>query len=263
MNNKKGRDKTMKKTTHSYKEILQENKDLKIKIKILKEAVEQFDFLKTDYDNLLKNLKKENMHNKDDIEKIVNKKIGNIKDVNKNLKKELTELETISNYDTLTKLRNRRNYNKILDELIGKAILEDVNFILIVFDVDNFKKYNDTYGHDSGDIVLSELGKTFNKFSKRNDEYFFRYGGEEFVYTTIGKNKKEILNLCEAIKNDLENKKIKHIHNTTGYVTISMGTIIITPNNIFNYKDNFFEIADKNLYNSKDTGRNKNTITVV
>lgn len=169
------------------------------------------------------------------------------KEKQESLKKEKIEMELLMNMDDLTNINNRRSFNHALEEL-KKG--NDEMIAIAMLDLDNFKEFNDSYGHQRGDEALVEVGNALKKISNENVKVY-RYGGDEF--TIIFKNQdeeavKEILNqLCQYV---LE-KKIIHCNSyVCEYLTISYGYAICTAQN--KDVDQLLYAADQNLYAVKD-----------
>ena len=121
------------------------------------------------------------------------------------------------------------------------------NFNLIIFDIDNFKAINDTYGHMFGDEVIIKVAKEALKAIGKNDR-IYRYGGEEFVIINTSKNIDDAINLGETIRKNIEAIKWEK----DAKVTVSMGISNKAVNS-----EVTFENADNNLYIAKKTGKNK------
>ncbi|MCP4970706.1 MAG: GGDEF domain-containing protein [Arcobacter sp.] len=170
--------------------------------------------------------------------------------IKKKLDITLGKLESFANNDTLTNITNRR-YGL---ELIENAILDSKRYndkiSLIMFDVDNFKKINDTYGHKCGDLVLINLVKITQSTLRKND-IFCRFGGEEFIICLPKTNIKTAITISERIKQALNQNIIKPIK---GYVEVSGGIVERRQNQNIN---DIIEEADKLLYNAKNNGRNQ------
>ncbi|MCR4841642.1 MAG: GGDEF domain-containing protein [Eubacterium sp.] len=146
--------------------------------------------------------------------------------------------------DSLTGISNRGYFNKALLKLkTGKT-----PYGIIMIDIDDFKKVNDTYGHGTGDEVLMKFGEIFNDFNNTNITPY-RYGGEEFVIIV----KNNPLSSIEAISENIR-IIIENTHWNFGTVTVSIG--IATSDEGF---DSVLERADKNLYASKSEGKNRTT----
>lgn len=175
-------------------------------------------------------------------------------------------LEKISITDELTSLLNRRAFN-----IFSKGLWKENSYILMVIsDIDNFKKYNDHYGHQKGDIVLKQVAlaikkNVINNKVKKKDGYVFRIGGEEFVYIKKYKYKpteKTLNEFLYGINKKIYDLHIEHIdNNNIGYVTVSLGAVCFKPSSYT--MDYVFDIADKNLYLSKTNGRNRFTYNII
>jgi len=166
------------------------------------------------------------------------------------------ELETLSYTDPLTGLLNRRKFDELFIQRIriSKRYKYILNFAIM--DVDNFKLYNDNYGHYEGDNVLKRISSAINKRLLRPDDYLFRLGGEEFGLLYHTTDEESSLQLIENIRSDVENLDIEHIDNNDfSKVTISVGVAIVE--NIIDDTRNIYEKADSLLYQAKKTGRNK------
>ena len=164
-------------------------------------------------------------------------------------------IEELSITDELTKIYNRRFFNIKIEEEINRAKRDKKELCLIILDIDFFKQYNDTYGHQEGDIVIKSVANVLKNKTNRADDFAFRVGGEEFVIIThIEKDK--VLNYANSIKDDIENLKIEHSGNKASkYVTISLGVVCKNAIEI-NSSEELYKEADDNLYEAKRSGRN-------
>ncbi|MCT7507711.1 cache domain-containing protein [Aliarcobacter cryaerophilus] len=164
-------------------------------------------------------------------------------------------IEELSITDDLTKIYNRRFFNIKIEEEINRAKRDKKELCLIILDIDFFKQYNDTYGHQEGDIVIKSVANVLKNRTNRADDFAFRVGGEEFVIIThIAKDK--VLNYANSIKDDIENLKIEHRGNKASkYVTISLGVVCKNAIEI-NSSEELYKEADDNLYEAKRSGRN-------
>lgn len=163
------------------------------------------------------------------------------------------ELNFLANKDTLTGLNNRRNFHKLAEHLL--QTVDDIKNVSIgMMDIDHFKKVNDTYGHDVGDIVISTVAELIDNSDE--DIITGRYGGEEFII--IGKKSKEDMEiLLNQVRSEIQNRKIQFGDNSL-MVTISSGISAFESND-----DDIQKIitqADKALYESKSSGRNRVTV---
>ena len=164
-------------------------------------------------------------------------------------------IEELSITDELTKIYNRRFFNIKIEEEINRAKRDKKELCLIILDIDFFKQYNDTYGHQEGDFVIKSVANVLKKRTNRAGDFAFRVGGEEFaVISHIEKSK--VMDYALLIKDDIENLKIEHRGNKASkYVTISLGVVCKNAIEI-NSSEELYKQADINLYEAKRSGRN-------
>lgn len=166
-------------------------------------------------------------------------------------------IELISITDGLTGIYNRRHFNHIFDEVINRAKRENrwVNFLIM--DIDHFKQYNDTYGHQMGDDVLKKVATALKGSLRRADDYCFRLGGEEFGILFNAKDAELAYSFAETVRSSIEELHIKHEKNTaSAYITASMGLIAMPAEKISDM-DEVYRKADELLYYAKEHGRNQ------
>lgn len=163
--------------------------------------------------------------------------------------------------DQLTDIYNRRYFNEVFPREIKRSIRTGYSLSFMMLDIDYFKQYNDTYGHQAGDEVLKKVAKTLKSQLLRIEDLVFRIGGEEFgvIYTTnvFADSSKIANNLCKAIV-DL---KIEHkTSKVVPVLSVSIGLVCIKfslPANITLDMNDIYKLADEELYRAKDSGRNK------
>jgi len=155
--------------------------------------------------------------------------------------------------DDLTNLFVHRYFKERLDSELQRANLGGYDLSLLMADLDHFKIYNDKYGHTAGDILLKGLSDIFNKTIAAGD-LISRYGGEEFAILLIEKDKGEAFEKAEEIKKRVE-KNIFWLRREKTQITVSIG-VSSFPSDA-KTKNEFIEIADKNLYRAKKEGRNR------
>tara|TARA_R110002096_G_scaffold426231_3_gene635728 strand:- start:593 stop:1285 length:693 start_codon:yes stop_codon:yes gene_type:complete len=155
--------------------------------------------------------------------------------------------------DHLTSLYNLRYFREQLDIQLAQCVRDEVPLTLIYFDIDHFKKVNDTYGHAAGDTVLIELSKMIGRILRKN-ELFARIGGEEFAIFMPRSNVKTGSRLAERIREIIAGHAIPINAKTSLTVTISMGVVETQPDET---ATSFIERADSAMYQAKKTGRNK------
>ncbi|PRM93564.1 hypothetical protein CJ672_04620 [Arcobacter cryaerophilus gv. occultus] len=218
------------------------------------------DFINININNLVKAFSKASLDNKKiDTEKLTYTEFvilaNNLNETLENKNNLEKELQNLSITDELTQLYNRRFFNSKIEEEMNRAKRENKHLCLMVLDIDFFKQYNDTYGHQKGDFVLQEISKVLKNRTNRASDFAFRIGGEEFaILVNLEKNK--ISEFAEAIKNDIENLKIEHSGNKVSkYVTTSIGVNFKQADELKNI-DELFKVADDNLYEAKRSGRN-------
>ena len=148
--------------------------------------------------------------------------------------------------DSLTQIRNRSFLFDKLSEMSHSVVNRGIPVSLIIFDVDYFKKFNDTHGHLVGDTILRKIAKVVND-NVRSSDIFGRYGGEEFLIISPNTKLEEARVLAEHARKVVE-------ESTLGEVTISLGVTQIKSE--FDI-DNALKRADDPMYKAKDEGRNR------
>lgn len=166
------------------------------------------------------------------------------------LKKTIEELEHLASRDTMTGAYNRRKFFE-LSRPIFQSAKEDV--YLAMLDIDHFKKVNDTFGHDAGDMVIKHVAKSIYEILPESS-IFARIGGEEFVVLCTGITAERISELFERIKNTIALSRIDHNGHTID-VTISTG--LVSKNDSMHSIDDLLKQADLALYDAKNSGRNQ------
>lgn len=165
-------------------------------------------------------------------------------------------LEQISLEDKLTGLANRRAFDLSFDLEWRRAKRDETPLSLLMIDVDNFKAYNDHYGHQQGDHCLKFIADTMleSGIANRAGDIIARYGGEEFVVVLTHTSNKNAFSLAERLVENIRNKGILHNSNNSGVVTISVGVATVETFGAM-AKEDLIEEADKALYVAKDSGK--------
>ncbi|MBC8998593.1 diguanylate cyclase [Pseudomonas sp. N40(2020)] len=172
------------------------------------------------------------------------------------LEKTKSHLEQLSIKDGLTGVYNRRFFDSQFEIQYKIACRNSEALTLIMIDVDDFKSFNDIYGHQAGDEALIGVANGLSKSFQRGSDFVARYGGEEFVILSSGMTMDQssvyVNSLCQRVR-DL---RIAHSSSRTGYLTISIGFSVhqFTPTNTSNL---LLTQADKALYLAKERGRNQ------
>ncbi|MCC0178484.1 diguanylate cyclase [Waterburya agarophytonicola K14] len=179
-----------------------------------------------------------------------------VEETTKNLRQVNLELNRLANIDSLTQIYNRYYFDLALKQLWQESIAERGVISLIMCDVDNFKLYNDTYGHLMGDECLKQVARKIYSSVNRDRDIAARYGGEEFVVILPRTNGEGAIQVSNNIRNALIQLNIPHETSTvTDRVTISCGVACIVPNpNCSAYK--LIQDADTALYRAKQRGKN-------
>lgn len=156
--------------------------------------------------------------------------------------------------DGLTELYNHRYFQEQIRMQVEQSKRYNNNFSLIIIDIDFFKKFNDTFGHQSGDAVLRQVAQTLKK-NVRATDIVCRYGGEEMSIILPNTGKDEALSTAQKICERVANRKFKLSGDRETNVTISLGVSTFPFDG--NSASAIIEEADKRLYNAKHNGRNQ------
>lgn len=169
-------------------------------------------------------------------------------------------LQQLSERDALTGIANRRSYDQMLERLWNGLALQRKTISLIICDIDYFKRFNDYYGHQAGDICLKNVAGTIQDTLDIPGALAARYGGEEFVILLPETDKDEALRAAKRIQYAITELRIPHIGSEVcSYVSLSMGvsTLIASDSD---QPGTLLIQADKALYQAKEMGRNRISI---
>lgn len=164
------------------------------------------------------------------------------------------QLETLAITDGLTRLYNHRFFMENLNREFSRAQRLDQPLSLLIADIDDFKNFNDTYGHHLGDEILFRVAEVFGN-SRRGSDIVARYGGEEFVLLLPDTTLDKALLLAEKLRQNVEKTAIESPEGNLK-VTVSLGAFAMDNNNLPNPKE-LLIMADKGLYMAKKGGKNK------
>lgn len=156
--------------------------------------------------------------------------------------------------DPLTQLYNRRHLDEVFQRELHRAERHEQPLSVLMFDIDNFKTFNDTHGHEGGDAALRYLSEALRDFFRPEDETF-RIGGEEFVTLLPGTGHEDAVKRAEALRQEIARLQIMQGNTTLPGITISMG-VASYPGSGRN-EEQLLKEADQALYRAKDTGRNR------
>ena len=173
-----------------------------------------------------------------------------------NIKLRIT-LRNQSIRDTLTGLFNRRYLEETVDRELNRMERGSSSLAVFMIDVDHFKYYNDTFGHDGGDVVLKSLGQLLNNFVRKAD-LACRYGGEEFVIILPDITLKDALKRSYELHESVAQLNLNHHKNALDSITISIGISMYPEHG--NTLAELILTADKALYDAKHQGRNQTVV---
>lgn len=167
-----------------------------------------------------------------------------------------SQLKELNRIDALTQLNNRGAIEEYIAREFNRYQRNQSPTSLVVFDIDHFKRVNDTYGHPIGDEVLKEVASLL-KTTQRDSDLTGRYGGEEFICLLIDTAADQAENFCERLRNNIAEVVHKH-HAQSFNITISLGIAELAPK-MKSYQQ-WITHADQALYQAKNAGRNQ-TVT--
>lgn len=171
------------------------------------------------------------------------------------LKNKIRRIEKDAMVDPLTGLLNRRGFHQQIDSIWPFCVRNDYKVALMIIDIDNFKLYNDQFGHPEGDECLKKVAKCIRSTAKRTTDIVSRIGGEEFVVFIQGSREDEMIEFANTIRKNVEKIGMAHSHKSPmPLVTVSIGLEIAYPKGMD--INMMYEGADQQLYLAKQSGRN-------
>ena len=202
------------------------------------ELTENFNAMGMKLTNLLNHLSSE-----------VKKRTFELEQKNKILKK-------YSYIDELMQIPNRRRFDEAIAEVMDLSSRNGRPIGLMMIDIDNFKDFNDTYGHIAGDTCLKKVGITIKNCVKRKTDLAARYGGEELVVIVQELGFDDTINIAEKIRQNIKELNIENIKSPSGFVTVSIGVLYgnIEPSQT---PEEIIEFADELMYTAKKRGKNR------
>ncbi|MFH1846953.1 MAG: sensor domain-containing diguanylate cyclase [Candidatus Omnitrophota bacterium] len=160
--------------------------------------------------------------------------------------------EELAIKDSLTGLYVHRYFMERLDGEVKRAVHSDARFGLIMLDIDNFKEFNDKYGHISGDTILKRIARILKSKTSAGD-IAARYGGEEFIFLTLNRDREDVLNFANEIRKDIQNSPVV-LRREKCSVTVSVGAAIFPED--AKTMEGIVREVDKCLYRAKTKGKN-------
>jgi diguanylate cyclase (GGDEF)-like protein len=184
----------------------------------------------------------------DSLEQRVAERTAQLEDANR-------KLATLSVTDGLTGLANRRHFDETLDNEWARARRTGQPLVVIMIDVDHFKKYNDCYGHQAGDACLKSVARVLQAGARRAGDLVARYGGEEFSIVLPNTDACAGEQLAEAMRLAIEQLAMPHQESSVGKVTISVG-VALHVSGLDSDAASLVRAADEAMYRAKHGGRN-------
>lgn len=229
--------------------ILTGNKEIRIAIEAMKNGADDYLLKDENIDEtLLISIK--NVMEKHQL-KLENKKL--IEDLARKNK----ELERLSYLDGLTNIGNRRYFDQVIYQEWRRSLRNESDISVIMIDIDYFKLYNDTYGHQEGDICLQKVAGALSSTLKRSGDFIARYGGEEFSAILPDTDIPGACTIAESMITNVANLQIPHSSSAcSNIVTISIGIGWMIPTEDSNLNE-LISKADQALYQAKKGGRNQ------
>jgi diguanylate cyclase (GGDEF)-like protein len=171
--------------------------------------------------------------------------------------RQMRTIEQLGLIDPLTNIANRRSFNDRINLEWRRSIRKKVPIAFLMMDLDNFKRYNDAYGHPQGDTLLKTVAEIFAAEAKRASDMAVRLGGEEFGVLLPDTDLDGALDIAERIRRNVEAARVPTADGSAlTAMTVSIGAVSAVPSEDDALRD-FIEKADENLYRAKNTGRNR------
>ncbi|MGN5049644.1 membrane-associated sensor domain-containing protein [Aeromonas veronii] len=171
----------------------------------------------------------------------------------------LRQLDQLAKQDPLTGVANRRHFNIELDRALAHSQESGAPLSLILIDVDYFKRFNDHYGHQVGDMCLKEVAQALNRAVRTPSDLVARYGGEEFVLLLPNTDRQAAASVAQRLQDGLASLQLEHLASDVApWVTVSQG---IASNVSGEEASQLLERADQALYRAKESGRNQFCVT--
>lgn len=166
------------------------------------------------------------------------------------------QLLLLASLDGLTGIPNRRSFDEYFAQEWNRAIRLQTPLAFLMIDIDNFKQFNDIYGHHAGDQCLQAVAAALKGEVQRIQDHLARFGGEEFSMLLPHTDLDGAMYMAERLRNAVLELAVPHRGSSTGQVTISLGCAALTPAN-GEEKTSLLEMADAALYNAKRLGKNR------
>ncbi len=173
------------------------------------------------------------------------------------IKRQADAMRELSLTDSLTGVANRRSFNDTMESEWRRCARDGVAMAVIMADIDHFKDYNDTYGHQAGDLCLQQVSAALRRCAVRPPDLLARYGGEEFIVLLPQETRDGAEVVAQRILDEVRALHIPHARSSVGpYVTVSLGMASVMPTEGMD-ASTLIRAADALLYRAKHTGRDK------
>ena len=166
------------------------------------------------------------------------------------------QLVALSQQDALTGIANRRAFDETFADSWTRCADEQLPLSVMMIDIDQFKQYNDLYGHVVGDRCLARVAEVLDRVARAPNTLVSRFGGEEFAVLLPGRDAGECYRAAEGLRQAVVVAGIAHGANPWGLVTISIGCATAVPQRTGERME-LLEVADAALYRAKQRGRNR------
>ncbi len=192
------------------------------------------------------------LHGNDEITDLA----STFKEFTDTIKKQKQALEQLSMLDGLTGIPNRRALDMRLAHDLDVANRQQLSLAILLMDIDNFKLYNDNYGHLAGDNCLKKVANILQELLQRNSDFVARFGGEEYVCILLDTTPSQANRFAQTIIDKLKAEQLPHsFSEVTDFVTLSIGVAIKKPTETVTL-DALLQKADEALYSAKASGKN-------
>lgn len=172
-------------------------------------------------------------------------------------KKIENELRILSTTDALTGLHNRRKFDEVINQEWKRGLRNQTSIAFVMLDIDYFKRFNDSYGHNRGDDALRKVAAGLKSVVARSYDLITRLGGEEFGILMPETDLAGAIQIAEKVRTGVENLAIPHEYSrVSDVITVSVGVAVITPDKNSDHTE-LYAKADKALYRAKEGGRNR------
>lgn len=180
-----------------------------------------------------------------------------LKELNKRNVEMKQQVEKMASIDYLTEIANRRALDAKLSTEYVNALQEEKSLTLLMMDLDNFKMYNDYFGHQKGDRALRSIAKTSKLIVNKANGLIGRYGGEEFLAVINDSDQAKAIELAKTILKKIQQLEIEHSPvSQSKYLTLSIGVVSLIPNSDITI-GKMIGLADEALYDAKNQGKNR------